>query len=77
MFYDIVCLNPYEISLELNINVNLLFSNSYVAKHFVFGINNGGGNSGSIAILKAFSIIFGIILAKRGLESYKHGLLLT
>jgi hypothetical protein len=38
---------------------------------------NGGGNIGSIAILNAFSIILGIILASKGLDNYKHGLLFT
>jgi hypothetical protein len=37
----------------------------------------GGGKMGSIATLKAFSTIAGMILAKRGQESYKQGLVLT
>jgi hypothetical protein len=61
----------------LKINVNLLESNKSLANVLVFGIIAGGGNKGSIAILKAFYIIFGIILANKGEESYKHGLLLT
>jgi hypothetical protein len=48
-----------------------------VVRFFVFGIYFGGGNKGSIAILIAFSIILGMILASRGDPSSKHGLVLT
>jgi hypothetical protein len=37
----------------------------------------GGGKIGSIAILIAFSIIAGMILAKYGDESSKHGFVFT
>jgi hypothetical protein len=64
-------------SPELKISVNLFDSNRSEGRFFVFGMFNGGGNNGSIAILNAFSIMLGIILASKGLESSKHGLLLT
>lgn len=64
-------------SLLLNIKVNLFMSNKSEANVFVFGNSLGGGNIGSTAILKAFSIIFGIILASKGDESYKQGFVLT
>ena len=37
----------------------------------------GGGNNGSTAIFKAFSIILGIILASNGAPKSKHGLVFT
>jgi hypothetical protein len=55
----------------------LFDSNKSLCKFFVFGIFNGGGNKGSMATLNAFYIIFGIILANKGLDNYKQGLLLT
>jgi hypothetical protein len=48
-----------------------------LGKVLVLGIDKGGGNRGSIATLKAFSIILGMILASKGLDSSKQGLLLT
>ena len=41
------------------------------------GKSFGGGKRGSMAILKAFSIIFGIRRARRGQPSYRQGLLFT
>lgn len=38
---------------------------------------SGGGNKGSMTILKAFSNIGGIILPKSGHEIYKHGFVLA
>lgn len=73
----IECLKPYSMSIELNINVNLLESKRSDCNDFDLGIVNGGGNIGSTAILNAFYIMLGIIRAKSGLESYKQGLLLT
>ena len=64
-------------SPELNIKVNLLLSNKSQPKLFDFGMFKGGGNIGSIAILNAFSIMFGMILANKGLDNYKQGLLFT
>jgi hypothetical protein len=44
---------------------------------FVLGMSRGGGKSGSTAIFKAFSTIFGIILAKSGELNSRHGFVLT
>jgi len=57
--------------------VNLLVSNISMGKVFVFGIYLGGGNKGSTAIFKTFYTILGIILAKSGELSYRHGLVFT
>jgi hypothetical protein len=48
-----------------------------VGRFFVLGIYFGGGNKGSMAILIAFSIILGMILARRGEPSSRQGLVLT
>lgn len=37
----------------------------------------GGGKRGSIAILKAFSTILGMMRSRTGQLSYRHGLVLT
>ena len=64
-------------SPELKIKVNLFDSKRSVSRFFVLGMLSGGGKSGSIATLKAFSIMLGMILASNGLDNYKQGLLLT
>jgi hypothetical protein len=48
-----------------------------IGKVLVFGIYFGGGNNGSTAIFNAFSTMLGIILAKSGELSYRHGLVFT
>lgn len=64
-------------SPELKINVNLFDSNRSVWRVFVLGMLIGGGNKGSRATLNAFSIMLGMMRASKGLDSSKHGLLLT
>ena len=46
--------------------MNLLDSNKSVHIVLVFGYYLGGGKIGSTAIFRAFYIILGIILARRG-----------
>jgi hypothetical protein len=67
----------YPCSLLLKIKVNLFASNNYVCIVLFFGHSVGGGKIGSIAILNAFSIIFGIILERSGQGHSRQGLLLT
>lgn len=57
--------------------VNLLFSKRSEAIVLVLGYYLGGGNSGSTAIFKAFSIICGIIRASKGELNSKHGFVFT
>lgn len=77
LFYEIECWNPSSISPELKMSVNLFDSKRSVWRFFVLGMLRGGGNKGSMAILNAFSIMFGMILASSGLDNSKQGLLLT